>query len=249
VGELSPDTVAFWLVQDAQNLTFRPLLDITVEVLAVRTSSFSAEQRAEQAEKLLQKISSSLNRIAFELLEDGVEPSFEVSDADESFYFRSLESQAIKFRDQLLALRPNEFERFCARILENFGAESRVTGQSGDGGIDFVGRNFVLTGKGSPSPTGARALVVGQAKRYAKELLIGEKELRAFVGGAIRRISDPQDQIAYRSAALAPLSFAFWTTSDFHPSAKRYARAVGLWYLNGVGLAQLALRLGVPANT
>lgn len=44
-------------------------------------------------------------------------------------------------------------------------------------------------------------------------------------------------------------AFAFWTTSDFQPSAKKYARGVGLWYLNGLGIAQLAIRLQVPANT
>jgi len=36
---------------------------------------------------------------------------------------------------------------------------------------------------------------------------------------------------------------AFWTTGDFSISAKKYARDIGLWYLNGIGLAQLATRL------
>ncbi len=248
MGDLSPDTLANWLVQDAKNLTFRPLFDLTVEVLATRTTAFSAEQRADHAEKLLHRLSSSLNRIALELKEDGIEPGFELSDADETFYYRSLETAAIKLRDELLILTSSEFEQFCARILEKFGADSRVIGMKGDGGIDFVAKNLFLSGQGAPSPIGARALVVGQAKRYGKESLVAENDLRTFVGGAIRRISDPNDQLAYRTAVLAPVSLAFWTTADFHPSAKQYARAVGLWYLNGTGLAQLALRLGVAAT-
>jgi hypothetical protein len=44
---------------------------------------------------------------------------------------------------------------------------------------------------------------------------------------------------------LTPVLLAFWTTGDFSPSAKKYARDLGLWYLNGIGLAQLATRLGL----
>ena len=249
MGELSADTLAFWVVQDAKNVMFRPLLDLAVEVLALRMAALSAEQRADQAEKVLHKLSDALTRIAAESREDGVEPGFELSDADEAFYYRSRESDAVHLRDELLALAPKPFEEFCARVLQKFGAEARITGKPGDGGVDFVARNLLLSGQNAPSPIGARALVLGQAKRYSKEALIAETDLRSFVGGAIRRLSDPQDQLAYRVAALAPISLAFWTTSDFQPSAKKYARAVGLWYLNGIGLAQLALRLGVSAST
>jgi hypothetical protein len=44
---------------------------------------------------------------------------------------------------------------------------------------------------------------------------------------------------------FTPLLLAFWTTGDFTPPAKKYARHLGIWYLNGVGLAQLATRVGL----
>jgi restriction endonuclease Mrr len=128
------------------------------------------------------------------------------------------------------------------------GGISAVTGRAGDGGGDFVARNLSFSADAGPAPAGARVLVVGQAKLYARDNLISENELRCFIGGALRRAADPGDSLTYRRAHLAPLVYAFWTTSDFHPSAKSYARAMGLWYLNGIGLAQLAIRLGVSPS-
>ena len=108
--------------------------------------------------------------------------------------------------------------------------------------MDFVARDLQLS---APSPRGARVLVIGQAKRYSRHNRISETDLRSFVGGAIRKASDPENALTFRREILAPLVFAFWTTSDFHPTARSYARSVGLWHLNGMGLAQLASRLGV----
>jgi len=245
MGELSADTIACWLVQDAKNFAFRPLLDVTIEVLAIRMTTLSKEQRADQAEKVLYKLSDALTRIAVESREDGVEPGFELSSEESTLYFKSMESEALLLRDQLLTLSPSKFEEFCARILAKMGGDSRVTGKTGDGGIDFVARDISIIGQPGPSSIGARTLIIGQAKRYSRENQITETDLRGFVGAAIKRCSDPGDAATYRRAILAPLSLAFWTTSEFQPSAKRYAKAVGLWYLNGTGLAQLAIRLGI----
>lgn len=249
MAELSADTVAYWITQDATNLSYRPLLDVAVEILSVRLSPRSAEECADLAEKLLSRTAESLQRIAIDSVDDGVEPGFELSTDESTHYVRSLQSDAISVRDQLLALSPSEFETFCAKLLTKLGGDSRVTGKSGDGGIDFVARDISIVGQPGPASIGARTLILGQAKRYARENLVPETDLRAFVGGAIRRCSDPGDPVTYRRAILAPLSFAFWTSSDFQPSAKKYAKATGLWYLNGTGLAQLALRLGVAVKT
>jgi hypothetical protein len=248
MAELSPDTLALWVAQDAATLSFRPLLDVAAEVLLVRMPGRSSEECADIAERLLIRMSESLKRIALDSIEDGVEPGFELSTDESALYFKSLETTAFSFRDQLLALSPSLFEDFCARLLRTLGGDSRVIGKSGDGGIDFVARDISVIGQPGPSSIGARTLIVGQAKRYSRENQITETDLRGFVGAAIKRCSDPGDVATYRRAILAPLSLAFWTTSDFQPSAKRYARAVGLWYLNGTGLAQLAIRLGVSAS-
>jgi hypothetical protein len=44
---------------------------------------------------------------------------------------------------------------------------------------------------------------------------------------------------------LTPVVFAFWTTSDFDPNAKRFARDVGLWYMDGLTLASYVSGLGL----
>jgi len=210
--------------------------------------SKSPEDRAEIAESLLPRIIFSLERISTESLEDGVEPTFKLSLDERTSYLKTIESPASRFLDQLLGKTPSEFEGFCAEVLKSMGGASAVTGRSGDGGVDFVGRDLSFSADKGPAPAGARVLVIGQAKLYSRDNLISEIDLRCFVGGALRKAGDPGDNLTYRRAHLAPLVFAFWTTSDYHPSAKSYARAMGLWYLNGIGLAQLAIRLGVSPS-
>jgi restriction endonuclease Mrr len=245
MAAVSPETIALWLSRDASNLTFRPLIDVAIEVLGLRMPSKSVEDRAEIAELLLPRIISSLERISTESLEDGVEPTFKLELDERTSYLKSVESPASRFLQVLLRMEPQDFEAFCAKALNSMGGRAEVTGRSGDGGVDFVARDLSFSADKGPAPAGARVLVVGQAKRYSRDNLISENDLRCFVGGALRRAADPGDIRTYRRAHLAPLVFAFWTTSDYQPSAKSYARAMGLWYLNGIGLAQLAIRLGV----
>ncbi|MGO8925847.1 MAG: hypothetical protein ACLQU3_02975 [Limisphaerales bacterium] len=47
---------------------------------------------------------------------------------------------------------------------------------------------------------------------------------------------------------MTPVLLAFWTTSDFTPQAKQCARELGIWHLNGIGLAQLAIRVGLSED-
>ena len=245
MAAITPETIALWLSRDASNSTFRPLIDVTVEVLGLRMPTKSLEDRAEIAESLLPRIISSLDRLSTESLEDGVEPTFKLSLDESTSYLKSVEGPASRFLQVLLGTDPEDFEGFCAKVLNSMGGLAAVTGRSGDGGVDFVARDLSFSADRGPAPAGARVLVIGQAKRYSRENLVSENDLRCFVGGALRRAADPGDVVTYRRAHLAPLVFAFWTTSDYHPSAKSYARAMGLWYLNGIGLAQLAIRLGV----
>lgn len=86
--------------------------------------------------------------------------------------------------------------------------------------------------------------VIGQAKRYNPDNFVSETELRKFVGGAIYKASTLKSTIS-SLGVIAPISYAFWTTSNFHPDAITYARNMGLWYLNGLALAQLANRMDI----
>ncbi len=216
MADPSPDTVALWVSRDATNVSFRPILDVVGDILAIRLATRSMEDRAEIAEKLSPRIIQSLERIAGESREDGIEPTFELSDEENATYIRVIDSPASQLINRLLARSPADFEAFCARLLTQLGGACKVTGRSGDGGVDFVARDLVLFAGQGPAPIGARVLVLGQAKRYARENLVAEGDLRSFVGGAIHKASDYEDPLTFRKATLAPLVFAFWTTSDFH---------------------------------
>ena len=46
-------------------------------------------------------------------------------------------------------------------------------------------------------------------------------------------------------APLTPTLFAFWTTSDLETNAKKYARNIGLWYMDGSTLVAYIEELGL----
>jgi restriction endonuclease Mrr len=242
MADLTADTVAHWVSRDITNESFRTLLDITTEVLVSHLIGKSAEECADLAEKVMPKMVSALENIRAESLEDGVEPNFELSIEQNALYIKAVSSEALLFLARLNALTWQEFEQFCGRILGAMGGKPTVTGKPGDGGIDFIARDLPLC---NPAPKGGRITIVGQAKKYGRDNLVIEQEIRSFVGGAVRRTSDPEDPHCFRRNILAPVSFAFWTTSDFQPSARKYARGLGLWYLNGIALSQLSIRLKV----
>lgn len=78
----------------------------------------------------------------------------------------------------LKSLSPNGFERLCQRLLREFGFQNvKVTGRSGDGGIDGEGVleiNPLLSFK-----------VIFQCKRYQGS--VGSKEIRDFRGAMVGR--------------------------------------------------------------
>jgi restriction endonuclease Mrr len=245
MADPTPDTVAYWVSRDITNESFRTLLDITTEVLVAHLTGKSAEECADLAEKVLPRIVPALENIQTESLEDGIEPNFELSIEQNALYIKAISSEASRFLDRLHVLTSQEFEQFCGRILGAMGGKPTVTGRPGDGGIDFIAKDLPLC---SPAPKGARITIVGQAKKYGKDNLVVEQEIRSFVGSTVRKTSDPEDPYCFRRHILAPVSFAFWTTSDFQPSARRFARGLGLWYLNGIALSQLSIRLKVEPN-
>jgi hypothetical protein len=238
------DTVAGWLTRESLGGEYVRLLDALTAVLGKRLDQWSQETIAELAEETMPRLEPALQRLAADALEDGNEPTFQLSEDGE--YIRGVAGRAEKVLAELHKLSPREFEEFCGRVLQKLGARLlTVRGQPGDECVDFVARDISLT---EPSTTGGKVLVIGQAKRY-REGLVSVSDLRGFVGGAIKKAADHEDSETFRRSLLAPVSFAFWATSDFNASARQYARAVGLWYLNGVGIAQLALRIGVDPVT
>lgn len=249
MAELSPETVAFWLSNEIEGDQFTPLEQAVTDLLRRRGVSFSDEQAAEFAEVNLEAIVSYLREIEIRLLRDGNEPLFEIDTSDPKYYVKGNRKDVSDYLSRLFKLDDRQFEGFCSRILTGLNAtHAERSGGKSDGCVDFVGKFIELS---TPSSIGAKVLVVGQAKRYARHNLVRLNELRTFVGGAMQRVANHLDPLIFRSGLLAPVVYAFWTTSDFHPSARQYAADIGIWHLNGNAVSQLAMRVGIadPENS
>jgi hypothetical protein len=244
--QLNPDVAAQWLEEDCPNLAFRPVREILAECLRTRLPpQFSSDEIAELAEKLDKAVSNSLEGRTSEYRRDGIVPPFEVSSDDGKSYFKALVRPEQPLLANLRTMTPVGFEIFCKYVLLRMGAEGVAEGSPYDGGVDFYAVGMSLGEKTEPSPPTARVFVIGQSKRYAVGNDIAEVHLRGFVGGAIKKADKFRGRYPDRFGLLTPLLLAFWTTSDFTPSAKTFAKEIGIWYLNGTGLAQLAVRLGL----
>lgn len=239
-----PQDVALWISDQTNNPEFKSLGTVVSEILATKLVGKSVEEISELAERLEPAVRRELDSITSQNLIDGITPRFVVSIEGITTHIKVVEGPEISLLRQLQNRTPTEFENFCKRILEALGAKGSVEGGSYDQGIDFLAFELPLSCLG-PAPSGAFAVVLGQAKRYANGNNITEKHVREFIGSATRRAYTLKRTHASKVGSLQPIVFAFWTTSDFHPSAKECAREMGLWYLSGVALAQLAIRLGV----
>ncbi|MBF0553866.1 MAG: restriction endonuclease, partial [Nitrospirae bacterium] len=194
---------------------------------------------ADEEEDKHDDIIKELENIIANSKEDGVEPRIEIDDE----YIRVLERPEIHIVDKLKQLTPEGFEKYCTKLLRKLGAnEVKHTGnKKDDGGVDFIGYNLPI-GENIiiPTPKNSQVVVISQAKRYAGNL-ITENDIRAFIGAAMLEAYEKRGSFG----VLTPVVYSYWTTSDFNPSARKFAKTMGLWYLNGAGLAQLSQRVGI----
>lgn len=91
-------------------------------------------------------------------------------------------SEELSWKEELLAILkqmpPSDFERLCQRVLREAGfIQVKVTGKSGDGGIDGTG---IIKVAGFLS-----FRVIFQCKRYKNS--VGSKEIREFKGTMVGR--------------------------------------------------------------
>ena len=133
-------------------------------------------------------------------------------------------------KDQLItrlqALEPAQFEHLIAKFLEAKGfSEVRVTGRSGDRGID-----------GECTIPFLKLTCAFQAKRYREDTPVGSPDIRGFKGGVVGR---------YERGI-------FVTTSSFTPGAKEEAEQPGVTLILIDGkefVGQLLnLRLGIKTT-
>jgi hypothetical protein len=245
MSEPSPEAVALWISEEGSNDQFKSLNEVLMEVLSSRLTNLSEEAISEIAEKIEPRVIYELEEQSNQSYADGILSRYNIFLEGSTAYIKFIARPEVALLRRLQDIAPTDFENFCKQVLDKLGAQAFVEGGTNDGGIDFIAFGLSMGVLGGPAPAGAKVAVIGQAKRYATDNNITENNLRSFVGAAIRReyllkINNPS-QVGYRQ----PIVYAYWTTSDFNKNARIYAREMGLWYLNGLALTQLALRSGL----
>lgn len=242
MADPSSQIIASWIKQALDSSDWLPLRDVCFTAIRKQLLKRSEDDAWDIVESNLIYIAEHLRNELSECLVDGTSPLFEV-DSEPSPYIRLLPSPASDVLVHIRQIDPFELEKVCAAILHELGAESYTTQQTNDGGVDFIGANLSIVPKALSIPLACKAVVIGQAKRYQSGNVINERQLREFVGAAT--LHKYKVQTERKFGPLAPILFAFWTTSDFDPNAKRFAREIGLWYMAGQTLASYISSLGL----
>ena len=248
MGQPNPQVLAQWIENESTNLEFVSVRTLLEPILRRRNGNASDEEIAEWSEQLETATVAALELRAAEYRAEGVRASYEVSVEGPDAYFKAV---ATPESDLLIALRsmsPRGFEHFCKEVVIRLNGTSVVEGGTQDGGVDFYGFGLPAGGDCGPAPLTSQIVVIGQAKRYNSNNLVSETQIREFIGGALCRAHDLRLRYADRFGILTPVLLAFWSTGDFHFGAKKYARQMGVWYLNGKGFSQLAMRAGLGVN-
>jgi len=233
---------AEWVQDELESITWTPVRDVLLSAYRKKLPTYSEDQLSDLIEDRLSFVAEHLRNCVAEWIIDGSLPRFEI-DNDPSPYIRLTSALPSELKLKLHRIDPSEFERVCANILTALGASARAKGQPNDGGVDFLAMHLSVVPATLSIPLTCRAAVIGQAKRYKHGNTISETQLREFVGAATL-----EKHKLLRDGNIGPLSpviFAFWTTSSFDQNARRFARDLGLWYMDGLTLAGYVTTLGL----
>lgn len=242
MGVPSSQVAAFWVQQALDSTEWVLLKDVLFKAVRQKWTSLSEEDGWEYVEANLDYVAEHLRDSIAECSIDGTIPKYEI-DSEPSPYIRQTGTLPSEVITKLRKIDPFQLETICAKLLGALGATAYATQKTGDGGIDFVGMNLKVVPSALVLPMACRAAVIGQTKRYKDGNAISETRLREFVGAATLRKHQLSSE--GKIGPLAPVLFAFWTTSDFDSNAKRYARDLGLWYMDGYTLATYVTELGL----
>lgn len=243
MGVPSTQIIALWVQEELEGTGWIPLRTVTIAALRRRWAK--PEQALEElVDDQLHHVAEVLRNDLADRAIDGKVTDIEV-DQEMPPYIRRIFPRRPTILDKLRRIDPFEFERVCARILQTLGADAAATQPTADGGIDFTATKLKIIHAKLPMPASCHGVVIGQAKRYREGNAISETKLREFVGASVLKRHRMPAEAAI--APLMPTLYAFWTTSDLEPNAKKYARAVGLWYMDGVTLSAYTEELGLTA--
>jgi restriction endonuclease Mrr len=248
MSEPTSATIAEWIASECLSQEYKVVELFLSEVLTTHLPERSGDEVADLTERLRPSVVKALEELAMQKRSEGITPNYDLQLDEFAAYLRVEPRPELMLLNELQVNTPRQFEEFCSDVLNALGGKASVTGGADDGGIDFVAFNLHLGSQVAPSTIGAKTVVIGQAKRHQTGNNITENQLRNFVGACLRRAYQLKRTNTQLVGSLQPIVFAFWTTSDFHPLAREYAREMGIWYLSGVALAQLALRLNVTAT-
>lgn len=240
-----PQYVANLLVEKGNNIEYKKLEDCLFTIMSEKFASFSEEEIWDYIELYQEDIAKELFNKESDSKVDGITLNFDIDETDGDYYIKFFDKPEIKLLRKLQADTPPNFEIFCKEILDKLGGNSVVSGSPHDGGIDFSSTDLLINNLPRLSTKGSRILVIGQAKRFIDGNHVTEKDLREFVGACVKRIDELKRTRSDSFGILHPVILAFWTTSDFHRNAKDFAKDMGIWYLNGIALCQLALHLKI----
>lgn len=237
----STQVIAVWIKDSMTNAEFLLLEDVAFAVLRERLPRYSEDKIWDIIEAKLDHIADHLRNEAAESRADGVPLRFEIDD-EQSPYIKAFPADSALLA-KLRRINPFVVENLCAQILAKLGATANTTERTGDGGVDFIASNLDIMPSGYGIPAVCRATVIGQTKRYKETNVINEKVVREFVGSGVWK----RHKLRLDSgiSPLAPVILAFWTTSNFEPNAKRYAREMGIWYMDGHTFASYVAKLGL----
>ena len=242
MSEPSSQVLACWAKDDLYGSEWISLRDMVLRSVKNRLRDKTETTIYDIVEKNYVHIIDHLREEVFECSIDGKPSLFEI-DGEEDPYIRLLDNGYKPILSKLRKIPPASFEYVCALILRALGAESEATKKTCDGGIDFQGVKLNIVTQELSTPLTSKVVIIGQAKRYKDGNMVKETQVREFVGAAILRRHELQRD--RHIGPLSPVVLAFWTTSDFDANAKRYARSVGLWYMDGHTLANYVMHLGL----
>ena len=246
MGKLIPQAVANWVVEFGNNLAQENLDDVVANILKTKMPKFSEEEIWDYIESHRNTIANELFQKIDNSIDDGINLNFQISQDGSTFYINFLNKPEIALLRKLNSITSKDFEFFCKKILDKMGGNCTVDGGKDDGGIDFTCYNLQLNCLSNiPTTKGARILVLGQSKQFTTGEQITESDLRKFVGASTKKIGIIKKTKSEQIGILHPIILAYWVTSDFQKDAKIYANEIGIWYLNGIAISQLALKLGL----
>ena len=236
----SSQKIAEWVIENLTDEHWVLLSDICYLALQNKLLTSSEDEINDLVESELQYVAEILRDKAATSQENGEVIIYEI-DEEQNPYIRKIVETYPELLMRLHTManttareqqeNSKKFEILCSQILIKLGCENadRIGGTD-DSGVDFYGFGF-LNQETLLIPTASKTFVIGQAKLYQKSNNVSESDIRKFVGGALNKLNEFRKNGSI--SVLTPIIFAFWTSSDFDIPAKKYAKNMGIWFMNG----------------